>query len=45
MAHDLTPAAYRELFDLKSNYPMVAPSYAQERAELTLRIGLGRWQV
>jgi predicted transcriptional regulator len=43
-AHDLTPAAYRELFDLKPDYPMVAPSYAQQRSEMALRIGLGRKQ-
>jgi predicted transcriptional regulator len=45
VAHDLTPAAYRELFELKPDYPMAAPSYAQERAELARRIGLGRQQV
>lgn len=42
VAHDLTPAAYRELFDLKSDYPMIAPSYAEQRSELAKRIGLGR---
>jgi predicted transcriptional regulator len=41
-AHDLTPDQYRELFALKSDYPMVAPSYAASRSELALRIGLGR---
>ncbi len=41
-AHDLTPAQYRERFDLKSDYPMVAPSYAKARSEMALRIGLGR---
>jgi MucR family transcriptional regulator, transcriptional regulator of exopolysaccharide biosynthesis len=43
-AHDLTPAAYRELYDLKPDYPMVAPSYAKQRSELALRLGLGRKQ-
>ena len=40
-AHDLTPGAYRELFGLKADYPMVAPSYSEERAELARKIGLG----
>jgi predicted transcriptional regulator len=40
--HNLTPAEYRELFDLRTDYPMVAPSYAQQRSELARRIGLGR---
>jgi predicted transcriptional regulator len=40
--HSLTPDQYRELFDLKPDYPMVAPSYAQRRRELALQIGLGR---
>jgi predicted transcriptional regulator len=43
-AHQLTPAAYRELFDLKADYPMVAPSYARRRSEMALRLGLGRKQ-
>ena len=44
VAHDLTPAAYRELFELKSDYPMIAPSYAEQRSEFAKRIGLGRKQ-
>jgi predicted transcriptional regulator len=40
--HSLTPDQYRTVFDLKSDYPMVAPSYAQQRRELALQIGLGR---
>jgi predicted transcriptional regulator len=43
-AHDLTPGAYRELYGLKPDYPMVAPSYAKQRSEMALRIGLGRKQ-
>jgi predicted transcriptional regulator len=42
VAHQLTPAEYRELFGLKRDYPMAAPSYVQERAEIAKRIGLGR---
>ena len=38
--HDLTPDAYREMFSLKPDYPMVAPSYAEARRELALKIGL-----
>jgi MucR family transcriptional regulator, transcriptional regulator of exopolysaccharide biosynthesis len=41
-AHDLLPDQYREQFGLKSDYPMVAPSYAKARSEMALRIGLGR---
>ena len=41
VAHGLTPSAYREMFGLKSDYPMVAPSYSEERAELARKIGLG----
>ena len=40
--HDLTPDAYREMFSLKPDYPMVAPSYAEARRELAMKIGLGR---
>ncbi|HLT02626.1 MAG TPA: MucR family transcriptional regulator [Geminicoccaceae bacterium] len=41
VAHDLTPEQYREMFGLKPDYPMVAPSYSEERAELARKIGLG----
>lgn len=40
-AHGLTPAEYRSEFDLKNDYPMVAPDYAATRSELAKRIGLG----
>ena len=40
--HDLTPGQYRERFDLKPDYPMVAPNYAQQRREVALQTGLGR---
>ena len=40
--HGLTPAEYRETYGLKPDYPMVAPSYSQQRAELAHKIGLGR---
>jgi predicted transcriptional regulator len=41
-AHGLTPAQYRERFELKTDYPMIAPNYAEKRRELALKIGLGR---
>jgi predicted transcriptional regulator len=41
-AHGLTPAQYRERFELKADYPMIAPSYARQRSELALQIALGR---
>jgi predicted transcriptional regulator len=40
-AHDLSPEAYRELFDLKPDYPLVAPSYAETRSRIAKMIGLG----
>ena len=40
-AHNLSPDAYRELFDLKPDYPLVAPSYAETRSRIAKRIGLG----
>ena len=40
--HSLTPDQYRKLFDLKPDYPMVAPRYAEHRRELAVKMGLGR---
>jgi predicted transcriptional regulator len=40
--HQLNPADYRERYDLRSDYPLVAPSYAALRSEMAQRIGLGR---
>ncbi|MBP1183034.1 putative transcriptional regulator [Methylobacterium sp. PvR107] len=40
-AHGLDPRSYRERFDLPSDYPMVAPSYAERRSALAKAIGLG----
>jgi len=42
VAHQLTPGAYRELFDLKPDYPMAAPGYSRQRSEMAQRLGLGR---
>jgi predicted transcriptional regulator len=41
-AHQLTPEAYREQFELRSDYPMVAPGYAKQRSEMAKRVGLGQ---
>jgi predicted transcriptional regulator len=39
---DLSPEAYRSKWDLPSDYPMVAPSYAERRRDLAKSIGLGK---
>ena len=41
-AHQLTPQGYRAAFDLKSDYPIVAPAYAARRSDLAKSLGLGR---
>ncbi|MFI8666820.1 MucR family transcriptional regulator [Qipengyuania sp. NPDC077410] len=41
-AYDMTPDEYRARWNLPSDYPMVAPSYAEKRRELAVKIGLGR---
>ena len=40
--HGLTPDEYRARWNLKSDYPMVAPAYAERRSKLAKEIGLGR---
>ena len=40
--HGLTPDEYRARWGLPSDYPMVAPDYAEKRRELAKKIGLGR---
>jgi predicted transcriptional regulator len=40
--HGLTPEQYRERYNLKSDYPMVAPSYSLVRSAMAQKIGLGR---
>jgi predicted transcriptional regulator len=39
--YDMTPPQYREKWGLPDDYPMVAPSYAQQRSALAKKIGLG----
>jgi len=41
-AYGMTPEQYRERWNLPSDYPMVAPDYAEKRRELAKKIGLGR---
>jgi predicted transcriptional regulator len=38
----LTPEQYRERFNLKADYPMVAASYSEARRAMAKKIGLGR---
>ncbi|MBV1687716.1 MucR family transcriptional regulator [Novosphingobium sp. G106] len=40
--HGLTPAEYRQRYNLKGDYPMVAENYANMRRTLAKSIGLGR---
>jgi len=40
--YGLSPAEYRTKWNLPSDYPMVAPSYADHRSALAKRLGLGR---
>ncbi|WP_442880215.1 MucR family transcriptional regulator [Aurantimonas sp. A2-1-M11] len=42
VAHDLAPAEYRAKWDLRTDYPMVAPEYSARRSALAKRLGLGR---
>lgn len=39
--YNMTPEEYREKWGLPSDYPMVAPNYAQRRSDLAKEIGLG----
>ena len=41
-AHGMTPDDYRARWNLSSDYPMVCPRYAEERAALARSIGLGK---
>lgn len=40
-SYDMTPEQYRERWGLASDYPMVAPNYAERRSVLAKQIGLG----
>ena len=39
--YQMTPDQYREKWGLAANYPMVAPSYTEQRRTLAKSIGLG----
>ena len=41
-AYDLSPDEYRARWNLPSDYPMVAPAYAEKRRDLAKKIGLGK---
>ena len=41
-ANGLDPQSYRERYGLPVDYPMVAPSYAEQRSALAKAIGLGQ---
>lgn len=41
-AHGLTPSEYRRRYGLNFDYPMVAPSYRENRIDLAKKHGLGR---
>ena len=40
--YNMTPDEYRTKWGLASDYPMVAPNYAERRSEFAKKIGLGR---
>jgi len=40
--HNLTPEEYREKWGLGTDYPMVAPNYAEARSSLAKKMGLGQ---
>ena len=41
-SNGLTPDEYRQRYNLKANYPIVAPSYSESRRAMAHKIGLGR---
>ena len=41
-SHGLTPKEYRDKWGLSSDYPMVAPAYADVRSQVAKNVGLGR---
>ncbi len=41
-SYQMTPDDYRAKWNLPADYPMVAPSYAEQRRNLAHKIGLGR---
>jgi predicted transcriptional regulator len=41
-AHGLTPAEYKNRYNLPGDYPLVSAEYAERRSKLAKKIGLGR---
>lgn len=41
-SYDMTPEQYRARWNLPTDYPMVAPNYAEARSAMAKSIGLGR---
>ena len=41
-AYGLTPEEYRQRWNLPTDYPMVAPRYAQQRSQFAKKTGLGK---
>ena len=41
-SHGMTPEQYRERYNLKPDYPMVARTYSEARRAMAQKIGLGR---
>ncbi|GHH24270.1 MucR family transcriptional regulator [Sphingomonas glacialis] len=39
--HGMTPEEYRQRYNLKADYPMVAENYSAARRDMALKIGLG----
>ncbi|WP_426258743.1 MucR family transcriptional regulator [Sphingomonas sp. DC1600-2] len=39
--HGLTPEEYRQRYNLKADYPMVAETYSEQRRAMAVKIGLG----
>lgn len=40
--YNMTPEQYREKWNLPTDYPMVAPNYANARSQLAKKMGLGQ---
>lgn len=40
--HGLTPEEYRQRYNLKPDYPMVAEAYSEQRRAMAKKIGLGQ---
>lgn len=40
-AHGLSPEEYRQRYNLKPDYPMVAPAYSERRRQVAKALGLG----